>query len=267
MTVLTDAQRALRQIFQELLETTASEPLTLDEEYQMQVKWRQDADKLTFIACVPLPPSSMPASTTSSSSYSLLTQLETNTTKLILPSAVDDPRSDTGSAMLGDVNLFLHLDADWAGGADNMTEGLESMVTGELELMIAEKHARGHGYGRSAILCLLRYVIKHEEEIVWAFLRDRLPQSEDNASAQPSRAFEHFFVKISASNNASICLFKSLGFTQFGPINPFGEVELRRRFGTSADKSTSALEEVIQLMQEERFDTRDYEELPYHLNR
>ncbi|KAH7928219.1 hypothetical protein BV22DRAFT_1126666 [Leucogyrophana mollusca] len=32
-----------------LRELTASDPLTLDEEYEMQKKWREDPDKLTFI--------------------------------------------------------------------------------------------------------------------------------------------------------------------------------------------------------------------------
>lgn len=73
----------------ELRELTASEPLTLDEEFDMQRKWREDGDKLTFIICA---------------------------------------ATETGGwRMVGDVNCFLFEDEDDEEGAGVVGE-LELMI-------------------------------------------------------------------------------------------------------------------------------------------
>ncbi|KAE8452445.1 hypothetical protein EG329_000347 [Mollisiaceae sp. DMI_Dod_QoI] len=111
---------------EEIQEATASEPLSLDEEYAMQASWRSDHDKLTFIACMP---SSL--------------------------ASVKVGDCDTPERMIGDVNLFLSV-------ADEDEEG----CIGELELMIAPTEARKQGYGRATILTFLHYIQIHLDDIL-----------------------------------------------------------------------------------------------------
>ncbi|MCJ1477919.1 hypothetical protein MMC13_006593 [Lambiella insularis] len=123
----------------EIQEATASEPLSLDEEYAMQSSWRHDPDKLTYIACLPLlNPAPRP----------------------FFAGHYDDP-----SHMLGDVNLFLTESGDG------------SSLIGEIELMIAVKSQQGHGYGRASLLAFLRYVVEHEEDLLEEFERDKMGES------------------------------------------------------------------------------------------
>lgn len=171
---------------QEIQLATASEPLTLDEEYAMQQSWRADADKLTFIIC---------------------------RSGLALP-ATREGRLDVGS-MIGDVNLFISLAED---------EASKPIFLGELELMIAERGEHRKGYGRSALLAFLQYIIRHEMDILQEFRRAQ-------PSSQPLghlRRFDHFAVKIGESNHRSIALFEGLGFHKTsGAPSYFGEYELR----------------------------------------
>ncbi|MCJ1247442.1 hypothetical protein MMC30_004656 [Trapelia coarctata] len=116
---------------EEIQEATASEPLSLDEEYAMQQSWRQDPDKLTFIACLPLGRES----------------------EVVRAGSGDSP-----DCMLGDVDLFL-------------TASEEDAVIGEVELMIAIKDQQGHGYGRASLLAFLRFIVEHEQGIMEEFER------------------------------------------------------------------------------------------------
>ncbi|TQS37780.1 hypothetical protein Golomagni_01735 [Golovinomyces magnicellulatus] len=112
----------------EIQEATASESLTLNEEYLMQESWRHDHDKLTFVIC--RPPS-------------------THIKKVVAGT------HDATHLLLGDVNLFLFA-----------AQQHDNCCIGELELMVAPLEARRHGYGRAAILCFLYYIQTHLDQLM-----------------------------------------------------------------------------------------------------
>ncbi|CEH16686.1 Predicted phosphoglucosamine acetyltransferase [Ceraceosorus bombacis] len=105
---------------EELREQTASEALSLEEEYAMQRSWHLDHDKLTFIVL------RRRADTAISSAREALQEAE----------------------MVGDVNLFLSLDDD---------EGAGEACLAEVEIMIAEPRARRQGLAFESLCLLLRY--------------------------------------------------------------------------------------------------------------
>lgn len=113
----------------ELLEATASERLSLEEEYAMQKSWRQDADKLTFIICKP-----RDAGTGDK--------------------PVQGKLEDTPERMIGDVNLFISEDEDEPGQS-----------IGEVEIMVAVSEERGKGIGKMAVLLFLAYVLENKHII------------------------------------------------------------------------------------------------------
>jgi hypothetical protein len=190
----------------EIRQATASELLTLDEEYSMQESWRRDADKLTFIVCPP----------------SLLANERNETSKQLSEKVAVSPDS-----MIGDVNLFLRLE-DKEPTQDNAIaehrHEPKKQFVGELELMIAEKTQRRQGFGRAALLCFLKYILEHKSSIVEEFLTQTPP-------IKPSMVGEwsSICVKIDQNNKKSLALFESLGFAKIADkANVFGELELRR---------------------------------------
>ncbi|KAL2068738.1 hypothetical protein VTL71DRAFT_15076 [Oculimacula yallundae] len=185
---------------------TASEPLTLEEEYSMQKSWRTDVDKLTFIACLPLD------ATTDSildSPYVASPATPPGEYRRALTAGT----ADSPSRMIGDVNLFLTHD-----GATKL-----SPFIGEIELMIAPTQFRRNGHGRGAVLAFLTYIARHLDSILLEYWRKLPPNT---YQIPPLRGLR---VKIGIENEGSLRLFRSLGFEcKEGEEEPdyFGELEL-----------------------------------------
>ncbi|PVI00249.1 hypothetical protein DM02DRAFT_527329 [Periconia macrospinosa] len=178
----------------ELQTLTASEPLTLPEEYAMQKSWRTDADKLTFIVCA-------------------------------APSAIDPAlsiitagREDASAFMIGDVNLFLTHSDDEGDGEDHTAV---HSVIGEIELMIASKRHRGCGLGKEILNVFMWYILESLDGI-------KKEYKGGNAVNAKEVHFKYLRVKIDKDNVRSIKLFESVGFTRVTEQpNYFGELELR----------------------------------------
>ena len=174
----------------DLLTATASEPLTLDEEYEMQESWHDDPHKCT---CILL-----------SVARLCLTFPELST---VLVDHDDDRRwnewlsrhpnflSQSLDAMIGDVNLFL--------SEYNTTDddGASSLRQAEVDVMIAEPAARRQGCAREACGAMLCY-------------------------GATQLGVSRYYCKIHADNTASRTLFENkLHFRQCNYAECFQEYE------------------------------------------
>ncbi|ORE08189.1 acyl-CoA N-acyltransferase [Rhizopus microsporus var. microsporus] len=106
-----------------LQEMTASEPLSLEEEYEMQQSWHQDDKKLTFI----------------------ITALPTDSPVHLKDIPKEEVKDKT--VMIGDVNIFFN-DPD------------DDPTFGEIEVMIAEADYRKTGRGREALRIMMGYAME-----------------------------------------------------------------------------------------------------------
>mmetsp|Transcript_6513 Transcript_6513/g.9081 ORF Transcript_6513/g.9081 Transcript_6513/m.9081 type:complete len:209 (-) Transcript_6513:2877-3503(-) len=105
----------------DLLVLTASEPLALKEEYEMQISWHIDPKKCTFI---------------------LLQKSKFDESKLTGRKEIDCEIS----SMCGDVNLFFN--------------NYENSSDAEIEVMIAEPDCRRQGIAFEAVSIMMRYGIQ-----------------------------------------------------------------------------------------------------------
>ncbi|KAJ4863979.1 acetyltransferase (GNAT) domain-containing protein [Trichoderma breve] len=178
-------------------EATASEPMTLEEEYENQESWRTSHDKLTFIVCEPL------SGAASDEARQIKAQVD-----------------DSPDKMKGDINFFLYLaDED---DDDEVAEPRESStirLTGEVDVMIANTQHRGKGVGEAAVRSILAYIRRNLPEILNEYAQG---EKLDVEKVQ----LVGLMAKIKQENTGSRALFKKLGFKQEGEANYFGEVKM-----------------------------------------
>ncbi|EUC31599.1 hypothetical protein COCCADRAFT_100868 [Bipolaris zeicola 26-R-13] len=182
---------------EDLQKLTASEPLTLPEEYSMQESWRQDADKLTFVICT-------------ASDHSAWAEK-----KQVIPGLQDAPE-----CMIGDVNLFLYPydDDDEDNVQNEEKKNSEDFVVGELEIMIAQPSARGKGLAHEALQAFMWYISSSLPSLLAEYTQQ---------DKQRRASLRYLRVKIDKDNKRSLALFEKLGFKHSTGPNYFGELELR----------------------------------------
>ena len=227
---------------------TGSEPLSLEEEVDMQREWADDGDKCTFIvleraACVGLeelgvgllPQATEVADKTDNAANEGNSRGGDHFDTKILerertgyPAAASLPSDFVQvnlHAMVGDVNLFLSEEEEEEEGPDTDVENDKEEEEGnapapahtqprrqaELDIMIAEESARGQGMGSEASRIMLWYGARHLQ-------------------------IRRFFAKIKKDNAASRALFeRRLGFEEIAYVECFGEYEYERKEGRCED--------------------------------
>ncbi|KAI0438540.1 acetyltransferase domain-containing protein [Xylaria telfairii] len=181
-----------------LREATASDLLSLEEEYENQQSWRTAHDKLTFIVC-------LPAAGTDSG--------------VICAGDEDAPLR-----MVGDVNLFLTpLDDDSGDGEVGVNGSKEERdeIKGEIDIMIAAPEHRRKGLGEAAVRAFLRYLTENHNSVMEEYLQ---------AAGMKAARIKRLVAKIHATNAGSIRLFGNLRFRRDGDPDYFGEISMLADF-------------------------------------
>jgi RimJ/RimL family protein N-acetyltransferase len=179
-----------------LLEATASEPLSLEEEYENQESWREDPAKCTFIVLAK----------------------EACLDNDVLAAENEEFVRNNVNAMAGDVNLFLSDEEEEIDDDGNVQEkepfpGTEDIVPrrqAEVDIMIVETAYRRNGLGKEAVCLMMMYGATRLD-------------------------ITRFFCKINEDNTASLTLFRKLGFQQCAYAACFKEIEVEMKRDSSEE--------------------------------
>ncbi|KAI1754559.1 acetyltransferase domain-containing protein [Xylaria castorea] len=204
-----------------LREATASDLLSLDEEYENQQSWRTAHDKLTFIVC----------------QRQNVCPKNADIDDVIRAGEDDAPPS----CMVGDVNLFLtpldddDEDGDGDGdrngcmnGGTKAEKGETRYVKGEIDIMIAAPEHRQKGLGEAVVRAFLRYLTENHGDVMREYVRAAA------AGIESAAKIKRLVAKIHAENAGSIRLFGNLGFRRDGDPDYFNEISMMLDFPPSS---------------------------------
>ncbi|KIM36330.1 hypothetical protein M413DRAFT_449211 [Hebeloma cylindrosporum] len=199
---------------EELRTLTASEPLSLEEEYEMQEKWLVDEDKLTFIV--------LSRAAGALEGFTPGTKISPGDERLKhLP-------------MIGDVNIFLNgappalrppQDTLTNVGGDQEDE---DEFQAEVDIMIADRSFRRKGLATEVLQLMLGYATGHPCAFSTpdsSFLSHQYAFEDSPLKIPPTS----LITRILETNSASIRLFEKLGFEVTKRVHVFKEVEMRYR--------------------------------------
>ncbi|KAJ4839262.1 hypothetical protein Tsubulata_045063 [Turnera subulata] len=169
-----------------LLQATGSEPLSLQEEYQMQLSWTQDPLKRTFIV---LDKDLVQDDFVHGDSHEEVILLvgSVSIVQVALFISYNGLTVSPLSAMVGDVNIYMN--------------DFDDPQLAEIEIMIAEHKSRGKGLGKEAVSMMMAYAVQN-------------------------LGIHVFRAKIGESNGASLNMFRKLGFEEASHSEVFKEVTL-----------------------------------------
>jgi RimJ/RimL family protein N-acetyltransferase len=100
----------------------------------------------------------------------------------------------------------------------------QEVLTGEVDVMIADVKDRRKGIGRAAVEAFLFYIVRQSSNILREYAAQGRAREVSDAELPELKAL---MAKINVHNEGSIALFKSLGFKQQGKANYFGELTLQ----------------------------------------
>ncbi|POW22849.1 hypothetical protein PSHT_00767 [Puccinia striiformis] len=219
--------------------STASDLLSIDQEYEMCERWALDDDKLTFIIFErnPISGSSPDLVHLNRSDSDLQTYLlgemmsvffrhfnsgvsiEVVKADSIFKKKKKNP--DPTRKKKRRCEFILKKRGNESKREETKNGEVKKPQKGELEIMIASIHHRKRGLATEALQLFLSYI-----QIISTSTTD-LPNSLNTHRFSPSSTISFFFVKISFDNRISQLLFQKLGFVQVSSNLVFEEFEFR----------------------------------------